>query len=156
MAEVLNEKLPTFLELLKKANESNDPVSVLKQGMDKDQRVLTVLGYAMNPNFKMGMPDGTPPYIPGDSPLGLAEIEILHLANKLYVLYDNKMPKAKKEQTYIQWLEKMNEDEAKLMILIKDKKLHEAHQNLTEDVFIAALGWSKEQYENLKKKASAT
>lgn len=152
MTDILNEKSLTMYELFHDASKSPDPVEFIKMHMKKDSRIIQVLGYAMNPSFKMGIPEGTPPYIPSDVPLGLAEIELLHLAQKLYILYDTKAPKAKREIMLIQWMEKMAQVEAEMLILIKDKMLHTMFPEVTEDVLLKAIGWDRAMYDKLKAK----
>ena len=152
--EILNEKLPTFLEVIKKANESDDPVSILKEAIKKDSRITNILGYAGNPNAKFPLPEGVPPYIPSEYPLGLAEVEILHLSNKLQILFGT-AHKAKKEEMYIQWLEKMNPEEAELLNAVKDQNIFELYPNIGEYVIVDALGWDRQMYENLKAKVKA-
>ena len=155
MAEVLNKKNLTFLEILQQANTAESPVNFLKKCIAEDQRVSAVLGYALNPKFKMPLPEGIPPYIPSESPLGLAEIELLHLSNKLYVMYSRETNKIQKERMFIQWVEKMNAEEAKIMIAIKDQVLHTLYENLTEDVFIDAMGWDRAQLDTIRKQLQA-
>jgi hypothetical protein len=152
MAEILNKKNPTFIDVLRNAEKSDDPVASIKKDIADDSRVAQIIGYALNPNFKMPLPEGIPPYIPSEHPLGLAEIEILHLSSKLYVMYSNETPRIKKEQIFIQWLEKMCADEAALMVHIKDQTIVQMFPKLTEDVLVSAMGWSREQFEKLKKK----
>lgn len=152
--EILNEKLPTMYELFQLANKADNPTEVIKKAIAKDGRVATVLGYAMNPQFKMGMPDGNPPYIPADVPLGLAEVELLHMAQSMHTLYATNVPRAKREIMLIQTLEKMAPQEAEMLVLIKDKALHTMLPNVTEAVLIASLGWSTDLYDKLKQKAS--
>ncbi len=151
MTDVLNKKNPTFLEILQQADKSDAPVDFLKKCLAEDQRVSAILGYALNPKFKMPLPEGTPPYIPSESPLGLAEIELLHLSNKLYVMFNKETNKARKEQMFIQWVEKMNAQEAELLIAIKDQTLHTLYPNLTEDVFVDALGWDRQLLAQIRK-----
>lgn len=47
MQERLNDKSITFYEILKKANEAENPVQVLKDYMTKDSRLNPILGYAL-------------------------------------------------------------------------------------------------------------
>lgn len=158
MQERLNDKSITFYEILKKANESENPVQVLKDYMTKDSRLNPILGYALNPNFKMPLPDGIPPYIPSQHPIGVAPVEILNTHNKLYIMYNRDTRQYKKEEIFVQWVEEMAPEEAELMIRIKDQTLQEAFPNLTLDVYLTALGWSREQYDSIlqKKLAAAT
>lgn len=152
MQERLNEKSITFYEILKKANESDNPVDVLKQFMTKDSRLNPILGFALNPNFKMPLPDGIPPYIPSQHPIGVAPVEILNTHNKLYIMYNRDTKQYKKEEIFVQWVEEMAPEEAELMIRIKDQTLPEAFPNLTLDVYLTALGWSRQQYDSIVQK----
>ena len=158
MQERLNDKSITFYEILKKADQSENPVGVLKDYMTKDSRLNPILGYALNPNFKMPLPDGIPPYIPSQHPIGVAPVEILNTHNKLYIMYNRDTRQYKKEEIFVQWVEEMAPEEAELMIHIKDQTLPEAFPNLTLDVYLTALGWSREQYDSIlqKKLAAAT
>lgn len=151
----VNEKLLTFAEVMEGASKADDPEAFLKECIKKDQRLVTVFGYAMNPRFKMGMPEGNPPYKPSDVPLGLAEVELLHLASKLYVLFNPQLPQYRKEEHFITWLEKMNATEAELLIAIKDKRLHKVFKKVSEYKIVGALGWDPEQYKAMKMADSA-
>jgi hypothetical protein len=147
----LNDKSITLYEILKEANSSDTPVDVLKNYMQKDPRMTPILGYWLNPRFKMSsangpLPEGVPPYIPSTHPLGVAPLEILKLHNKLYIIYSKDTKRFKKEEIFIQWLEDMAPEEAALMLNIKDQTLPEEFSKLTIDVFISSLGWSKDQY----------
>lgn len=155
MAEQLNNKSLTMAEGLSEAAKSDDIVKYLKDWIAKDARVFTILGYAMNPNYKMLLPEGTPPYRKSAAPMGLAEIELLHLHNKLYILYNPESPQYKKEEIFIGWLEKMNPTEADLLIAIKDKRLHKVFKKVSEYKIVEALGWPAEQYKQMKDKANA-
>lgn len=152
MQAPLNAKHQTFYEILKSANDAENPVEYLKQAMSKDSRVTPILGYALNPGFKMPLPPGIPPYIPSQHPIGIAPVEILNTHNKLYIMYNKETRQYKKEEIFVQWLEDMAPEEAELMIRIKDQELPDVLPKLTLDVFLSALGWSKEQYQSLANK----
>jgi len=147
--EILNEKHSTFYEILKKASESDDPVKVLKEAMKKDSRVQPILGYSLNPSFKMGLPAGIPPYIPSQHPIGIAPVEILNTHNKMYIMYNKETRQYKKEEIFVQWLEDMAPEEAELMIHIKDQTLPDAFERLYLNVYLSALDWSPETYQKL-------
>ena len=155
MQERLNDKSITFFEILAKADEAEDPAKVLKQYMAKDSRLATMLGYALNPNFKLPLPDGIPPYIPSQHPIGIAPVEILNTHNKLYIMMNKDTRQYKKEEIFVQWLEDMAPEEAELMIHIKDQTLPVAFKNLSLDVFLTALGWSRQQYDAICQKKQA-
>jgi hypothetical protein len=149
MAEKLNDKHSTLHEILNAAAKSTDPVATLREYIRKDSRVNTVLGYALNPRFRMPLPDGVPPYIPSQHPIGVAPVEILNTHNKLYVMYSKDTKQFKKEEIFVQWLEDMAPEEAELMLHIKDQTLDKAIPGLTLRTFIDALGWEHEQYQKM-------
>lgn len=158
MQQRLNDKSITFFEILKKANDAENPIQVLKDYMAKDSRITPILGFALNPNYKMPLPDGVPPYIPSQHPIGIAPVEILNTHNKMYIMYNKDTKNYKKEEIFVQWLEEMAPEEAELMIHIKDQTLPEAFPNLYLDVYLAALGWSREQFDAIvakKRQASS-
>lgn len=154
MAEQLNNKSYTFAEGMAEAAKAEDIVQFLKDWIAKDPRVTAVLGYAMNPNFKMLVPEGVPPYKKSNAPMALAEIELLHLHNKLYIMYSPESPQYKKEEILIGWLERMNPTEAELLVAIKDKRLHKVFKKVSEYKIVEALGWSAEQYKEMKDKVA--
>lgn len=153
MAEILNYKKPTFAEAMLAASKSKDVVAYLKERIAEDPRFITLFGYALNPNFTTGLPEGAPPYKPSDAPMALAEIELLHLAPKLYVLYTNEARPIRKEENLVSWLEKLNPTEAEMLIAIKDKKLHKIYKKVSEYKIVEALGWDVDMYKDLKEKA---
>jgi len=155
MVDQTNRKCITFYELLKIASEKEDKVSWFKENMKYDPRIFTVLGYALNPNFKMPLPDGMPPYIPSNHVLGVSPLEILTTHNKMYIMYNRETKRHQKESIYVQWLEDMAPEEAELMIRIKDQTLPEAFDGkITINDYLQIMGWSKEVYQTLISKRS--
>lgn len=150
--EPLNKVLPTFYELIKEANESDNPVAVLKKGAGNDQRVSVIIGYAFNPNFKFQLPEGMPPYVPTQHPIGMGDVHILNLSSKMYLMCSNDTPRIKKEEIYIKWLESMSDIEAKLMIDIKDQTISKTYEKITDDVICDTLGWDKDMLRRLREK----
>lgn len=152
MATQLNEKLLTLYEVLENTSKSSEKLTTLKMYMQKDARILTVLAYAFNPAYNMRMPSSEPPYIPSQHPNGIAPIELLHLSNKLYIVYDNQTKQYKKEEIFIRWLEDMAPEEAKILIAIKDRELDKLYPMFTDDFVCQLFGWSKEQLASMKAK----
>ena len=138
MQERLNEKSITFYEVMKNAQESDDPVA------------YPIIGYALNPQYKIPLPPGIPPYIPSLHPLSVAPVEILNLSNKMYVMFSKDSKQFMKEAMMVRWMEDMAPEEALIMIHIKDQTLHTLHSKVTLDVLLNAMGWSRDQYDKLK------
>ena len=155
MAEQLNFKNISLWEVLDKANKSDTPADVIKSHIKTDSRINAVLGYALNPAFRMGMPESDPPYIPSLYETGNAPLEVLNLANKLYTMYDKTVKQYKKEEIFIQWLEQLTPNEAKLLIAIKDKNIQSLFPSLTDQVMCDTLGWKLETLISMREKHAA-
>jgi len=143
-----------FSEILKEANDSKDPVAVIKAAIQEDKRIVAILGYAANPQYRIAniMPEGAPPFKESDLPLGLAQQDVLHLHNKIYILFRDELKQSKKEEHFIRWLEGMHPTDAKIFVAVKDQNLHTIYPKITHEVIASALGWSKEALDTLKKK----
>ena len=89
-----------------------------------NQPLVTVLKYALDPKIVWDLPDGAPPYTPCEA-LDL-EARLHQEARKLYLFIkggnDNVKP-LRKETLFIQTLESIDKNDAKLLISIKDKKM---------------------------------
>lgn len=91
-----------------------------------------VLFYALDPRAKWLLPEGTPPYRPLEA---LDQHGRLHQeARKLYMFLDARLnlPRAKREQLFINFLEMIDPEDAKLIISAKDKKI--PYPNITVDL----------------------
>ena len=111
-----------FLEKVGKLKRTQEKVDALKAN---DSYVLRViLQGAFDPTVKWVLPEGEPPYKPND--LTDQEHVLINEARKiLYFVegfYDN-LTTTKREQMFIELLERVDPKDAKLLCSIKDKKL---------------------------------
>ena len=115
-------------EVLKAASEAstiNDRVDILKR--NDSYPIRTVLKFALDPNIKWALPEGEPPYKPTDY-IDQATM-LIREARRLYLFLDpatgghQTLKQVKREQLYIELLESVDKEDAKLLIAIKDKKL---------------------------------
>lgn len=145
-----------LVEIFRKAEKADDIVEFLKQEQKREVRLTHILGYCVNPNFCLaeGVGYGTPPYRPSSEPEGFGSLEILNLYNQLYIMLNPDLKKFKKEEYLIKWLEEMWQPEAELLIAIKDQEVHTLYPKITEDVIVQALGWDKDKFEEIKRKAA--
>ena len=88
------------------------------------------------PYCKFLLPEGKPPFKPNQ----FDEPRALHLeVPKFYLFAEGGNPNLKqirREQLFIQMLENVNEDDAELLIAMKDKK--SPFKGITKDVVVAA------------------
>lgn len=146
----LNQKLPLFVEIMEAAQKLENPIEYLMKAIKADVRLTAILGFCVNPRFKLPLPEGVPPYLPSDVPMGLAEIELLHQHKLLMNLFDLNIKAHKKEEMFVKWLERMCEKEAAIMVAIKDQNLHSLYSKITEEVIVSALGWDKALFAKIK------
>jgi hypothetical protein len=95
------------------------------QNVEGKSAIKTLLDYTFNKNIIMKLPDGIPPYKPLDSSID-AQGMLEHDTRKLYIFLDGQAPgltQSRKEQIFIGILEGIDNDDAKLLCSIKDKKL---------------------------------
>lgn len=86
------------------------------------QPILTVLKYCFDPNIKWALPEGEPPYEVTEEP---HRQDVLYTeARKLYLFIEGGNPNLKplrREFLFVDLLQKVDPNDAKLLISIKDK-----------------------------------
>ena len=119
---------PLLHEILTKVNNAKDKskkIAVLKENDSVPLR--QVLKGAFDPSIKWDLPTGTPPYKENDAPAGTEHTTLYTEARRLWHFVegaDQKLNKTKKETMFIQMLEGLHADDAKLMIAVKEKELN--------------------------------
>lgn len=114
-------------EMLKEMNE--DPKNVAKY---KDHVALKILfGFAYRPEGKMLLPEGDPPFKPDAAPIGMNPTNLLSEIKKLYVFVRQDITKVRREQLFIQLLESVHPDEAKVLLAVKDQDLSKVYKKIT-------------------------
>lgn len=89
------------------------------------QHLRVLLHSVYNPEIKFLLPDTDPPYKKSDPNFGQ---EVLYSEmRKLYLFIDGGNPnlsQSRREQLFIQLLEAIHPDDARLMLAVKNKKFH--------------------------------
>ena len=112
IAEVLDE--------VAKAKTREDKREVLKKNESWSLRALLQLNF--HPQASWLIPQGAPPY---NANQNSADTSLLYEAKKLeyYTNAGNNIPMMKRESMFMNLLERLNPDEAKILIAVKDQKL---------------------------------
>ena len=136
---------PLAHEIFTKVNNAKDKplkIEVLRKNDSQGLRML--LKAAFDPKVNWDIPEGTPPFIQNDVPEGTDHTSLLDEARKLYLFIKggSNIPKAKKEMLFIQMLEALHKDDAKVLIDIKDKKLNLTYKGLTDNCVKEAFNWN--------------
>lgn len=111
-------------------SEINDDPS--KIASFKDNAALRlILEHAFDPAKKFILPEGDPPFKADAAPQGMSPANIYMEAKKLYVFCRADLKPIRRETLFIQLLENVHPDEAKLLLTIKDQKLTKAYPKIT-------------------------
>ena len=133
-------------EIFTKINNAKDKpkkIEVLKQYDTPGMRMI--LKGAFDPKIEWELPEGTPPYIENEAPAGTEHTYLEVEARRLYNFAkggNNTINKIRKETLFIQMLEGLHADEAKVLIDMKNKSLNKTYKGLTSEMVKEAFGWN--------------
>ena len=133
-------------EILKRVNNAKDKpkkIAVLRE--NESAPLKQVLKGAFDPNIVWDLPAGDPPFVANEAPLGTEHGLLRNEAKRLWHFVkgaDAATTKTQKETMYIQMLEGLHQDEAKLLLGMKNKSLNKMYKGLTESVVKEAFGWN--------------
>ena len=134
-----------ILDKVHKAKTKSQKVAILRQHNTVSLRML--LKASFDPTKIWVMPEGEVPYTPNEAPAGTEHTVLAQEAKKLWRFIkgaDNVTKQHQKENMFFQMLEGLHESEAKLLVLAKDKKLHQHYKGLSAAVVKEAFGWNDE------------
>ena len=133
-------------EIFTKINNAKDKpkkVEVLKQYDTPGMRMI--LKGAFDPKIEWDLPPGTPPYIANEAPAGTEHTFLEVEARRLYNFAkggNDQLNKIRKETLFIQMLEGLHADEAKVLIDVKNKSLNKTYKGLKSEMVKEAFGWN--------------
>lgn len=136
---------PLVYEIFTKVNNAKvkaDKVAVLKQYDSPALRQICKA--AFDPKIEWDLPEGNPPYKQNEAPTGTEHTTLLDEARKLYIFIkggNNLISKTRKETLFIQVLEALHKDEAKVLLDIKNRKLAAYYKGLSEPVVKESFNW---------------
>ena len=138
---------PSIAEVLTKVNNAktkDKKIAILK---DNDSEALrAIIKSSFDPNIQWVMPEGDVPYKPNEVPEGTEHTRLNQEYRQLWHYIkgaDAKTPQFRKEQMFVQLLEGLHEDEAKVICHAKDKVLHQKYKGLSDNVVKEAFGWNE-------------
>lgn len=86
--------------------------------------IRTILKYCYDPNIKWALPEGEPPYTPCEYPH--QETMLYNEIRRLYLFLEGGNPnlsQLRREVLFLEILQEIDPEDAKLLLSIKDKKL---------------------------------
>tara|TARA_B100001287_G_scaffold234285_1_gene206011 strand:- start:805 stop:1263 length:459 start_codon:yes stop_codon:yes gene_type:complete len=142
----VNTYTPSIAEVLRKvhtAKTKDKKISILREHDTDSLRMI--IKSSFDPKIKWVLPEGSVPFRPNEAPEGTEHTLLVQEAKKLWHFIegaDNQTPRMKKETMFIQMLEGLHKDEAEVLIVAKDKKLHQKFKGLSDNVVKTAFGWN--------------
>jgi hypothetical protein len=136
---------PLAHEIFTQVNNAKDkPLKIEVLRKHDSQGLRQILKAAFDPKIVFDVPEGIPPYMANEAPAGTDHTSLLDEVRKLYLFIKggSTIPKIKKETLFIQMLEALHKDDAKVLIDIKDKKLNLTYKGLTENCVKEAFNWN--------------
>src|SRR6056300_840599 len=136
----------TVHEIFTKINNAKDKPKKIEVLKRYDQPYIRqLLKAAFDPKIKWILPEGTPPYIANEAPVGTEHTLLKNETRRLYLFIeggDNTVSKTRKETLFIQLLEGLHQTEAELLINVKDKKLNKVYKGLTAEMVKESFDWN--------------
>ena len=147
---------PLLSEILTKVHKAklyDDKLRILKE--EDCLALRQICQWSFNPNIVSELPPGDPPYIENDAPEGTEHTILRTESNGLWHFVktngksaDPKLQQTVRERMFIRLLEGLHKDEAKLLCLVKEKKLHRdkegGYKGLSAKVVKDAFGWNED------------
>ena len=120
----MKESIAEILQEVSKQKVKKDKVSMLLKLKESTPAVFTMLKYIFKQNILWDLPEGNPPYKPQPK-----ESDLQHMLysefRRLKIFMKGEYPQMKpmkRELLFIEFLESLDPDDAKLVIAMKDKK----------------------------------
>ena len=151
--------LSEILDRVHRAKNKDDKIKILKE--EHCLALEQICQWAFNPTITSALPSGAPPYIENEAPEGTEHTLLRTEGNGLWHFVkvndkpaDPNIQKTVMERMFIRLLEGLHKDEAKLLCMVKDKKLvynqkeKTGIKGLSVPILQEAFNWD----ENFKKK----
>ena len=136
-----NPLLTEVLELVSKQRSKAKKIEVLQEYDTDALRAILIWNY----EAVSMLPEGAVPYKPNESPKGTAHQQLSQEYKRLYHFVkggNDALKPLRRESMFIQLLEGLHEDEAALLVKVKDSRL--------EDLYKVNLNIIKEAYPDIK------
>ena len=143
---------PLFSEILTKVAKlktKKDKVEYLQKYNTEALRM--VIKASFDPNIQWALPEGDVPYRANEAPEGTEHTLLAQEARTLFNFIrggNGQLTQNKRETMFVQMLEGLHADEAKLIVAAKDKKLHQVYKGLSANVVKEAFNWTDEYMVN--------
>ena len=136
----------SFHEILTKVNNAKDKpkkIEVLKKYDTNELRMF--LKGAFDEKLEWLLPEGKPPYTVNEAPVGTEHTWLKQEVKRMFHFLKGGNPQLsqmKRDNMFIQMLEGLSEEEAKLLVWAKDNELNKHYKGLTANLIKEAFDWN--------------
>lgn len=116
-------------EMLEAIN--NDISNIIKY--KDNSSIKLVLQNNFDSNLKWDLPETTPPYKVSVEPLNMAPSNLSLEVRKFYIFRRKDLKPMKREQLFIQMLERLDRTEQQILLALKDQSLTKLYPNITKE-----------------------
>lgn len=88
------------------------------------------------PELKWNLPEGEPPFKPAAEPMGMTPTNLFQEIRRFYIFRREDLPSLRREALFIELMEGVHPDEAKLLVAIKDQNLQSMYPNISPEVLV--------------------
>jgi len=97
-----------------------------------------VFRHAFTNSGRFDLPPGVPPFKESTEPMGMTPGSFIVETKKFHYFTNTKLSATKREMLFVQLCESIHPEEAKILVAIKDQKLHELYPNIAPSVVAKA------------------
>jgi hypothetical protein len=116
------------IQRVSNAKNRDEKIEILKHYDNPALRAVLIWNF--DSKVESALPEGEVPYSPNDAPIGTEHTRLNQEWKKFnyFVKGVTDIPQTKRESMFIQMLESLQESEAELVCLMKDKQLHKRYK----------------------------
>lgn len=129
-------------------------VTIMLDKINKDPAIISeyagdavlkgIFENAFDTELKWQLPEGEPPFKPTSEPMGMTPTNLFQEIRRFYIFRREDLNDLRRESLFIELMEGVHPDEAKLLVAIKDQNLTGLYKNITADL-VAEGGFISEE-----------
>lgn len=127
-------------ELLKDINDNPELLTTTyrrkkdAKGMWVESALSILFQASYDPAAKFLLPETEPPYKVSEIPIGVGHSTLFAEVSRFYMYLRKDISPNKRQTLFVQALERISAEEAKVLLAIKDQKLHRLYPNITHQL----------------------
>ena len=116
------------IQRVSNAKTRDEKIQILRHYDNPALRAVLIWNF--DTRVKSALPEGEVPYIPNEAPIGTEHTRLVQEWRKFNYFVEGveNIAQTKRETMFIQMLESLQESEAELVCLMKDKQLHKRYK----------------------------